>query len=518
MHSQVAQRQRDNEQQAALVFDLSDAVKVKLREDANQLARLKQQMLHENEAYRKDQSVVKRIQGALLGAASWGGASADADAAGTNGSASAGPTGSSASGGAAERAAALFSALHKGGVRDWVLGRAPSAGSAEGAWQRAAAAAAAAAREDEGDGCRELVPWAGSALAHYEGPLSRSLTVQRARTAAAAEAAQLVGRALDQVLEGEREGAESPSPANSPGAARARLAIAAGQQQGQGQLAVQRRRPAPLEMSVDSFSFGQRPDDPETESPPFPAQQHDLRRSITSRMLSPSSALESVGAGVPLLAAVGHGVAAAVRLGSGRPGRAPQAADGMHASEQAAGAARGGLGGSQGPLMQSIGVRQSMSVSQLLGGDEESFQKLLSSALAGERPPSGPLLERRESAHAQQRERLVEEIPVAGPTREGAAGSGAAGGARAPTPPQQQQPPPQQQQPSPPASRRRTPASSLSPSRRTSAGMSAGGAFHGSLPQGEAILAWGSGMGSMRSSAAGAAAPPRVPHSMQPVA
>lgn len=90
------------------------------------------------------------------------------------------------------------------GVRQLLISAPPPGAAQATAWQRAAAAAGGEGAA--GGDMRELVLHPGSALAQHEGPLSRSLTVARARTAAAAEAAQIVGRALDQVPEGDREG------------------------------------------------------------------------------------------------------------------------------------------------------------------------------------------------------------------------------------------------------------------------------------------------------------------------
>lgn len=228
-------------------------MKDKLRQDASHLARLKQQMLQDDEvsaaapiwgigcvdvgqspggtygaichtaafecnardsvtrttdtqhriptpqAYRKDQTTVKRIQGALKNAVSWGDASNTVYSGDQLGAAAANGT------------SALFAALHRGGLKDWVLGRTSSGQPAAAAWKLPAQSGdplLITQHAEEGE-VRELVQQQQPSPAEHqdsEGPLSRSLLVQRQRTAAAAEATQLVGRALDQVPEGDREG------------------------------------------------------------------------------------------------------------------------------------------------------------------------------------------------------------------------------------------------------------------------------------------------------------------------
>jgi hypothetical protein len=196
----------------------------------------------------RDAAAAGCAHAALARAASW------SDAVGEAHIGAAAPTG-----GAATAAAALFAMLSKTGARGWGLGRGGSSGGAsaggpdgvpggeEGApdvvrmacipagrpcrrrsslsdsepapsrrasrrgslrgGERASSgggAAAAGGGEADADGVYELIQV--SALAGLEGPLSRSINLQKQRSAAAAEAAQLLGRSLHQVPEGEREG------------------------------------------------------------------------------------------------------------------------------------------------------------------------------------------------------------------------------------------------------------------------------------------------------------------------
>jgi hypothetical protein len=180
------------------------------------------------QAFHKDQATVKRIQRALPHAASWGNAGKDF-VAGAVDSIQADSRGASAA------AAALFAALHKHGARDWVIGGGRGIEDADIAARRAASgalssagcsrrasrsssahlaqsmqggrrASRASAAESSSDGIEGMQELLGTAEGS-EGPLSRSLSVSRQKSAAAMEAAQLVGGALGQVPEGDREGA-----------------------------------------------------------------------------------------------------------------------------------------------------------------------------------------------------------------------------------------------------------------------------------------------------------------------
>jgi hypothetical protein len=146
--------------------------------------------------------------------------------------------------GAADRLASLFAALHRSGAKGWSVAPggadvsrpdgAPSQAASRAASRRAsrdgAAAAstasaatavaaahrwAAAARHSIED-FAELIRHPGSSSEAHDGPLSRSLSAVRQRSAAAAEAGALVGQALGQVVEGEREGAGGVASEWSP--------------------------------------------------------------------------------------------------------------------------------------------------------------------------------------------------------------------------------------------------------------------------------------------------------------
>lgn len=222
-----------------------------------------------------------------------------------------------------------------------------------------------------------------------------------------------------------------------------------------------------------------------------------------------------MGPGVPLLASVGNSIIAAA-VGN-RPVLALLSPDMSTGAEAAAVALGAAAAAARGPLTHSMNVRQSMSLSQLLGGDEEAFQKLLAGALAGE-PPSGHPSELRQrplsaaaSAAAAAAAGVV--TPAAAQLAQaGVDAAGLQGGLRAsltslkavgPVAPLL----------SPEGSLRCIPVSTSQPaSRHASAGGTLGGAG------GEQIITWGSGVGgaSTRTTSGGVSASVPVRSSSMP--
>ena len=156
--------------------------------------------------------VLKRAQGATQHAHSFRDAARGVPCS----SSGSGPLTSAASTGS-ERLAALFAALHKAGATDCCLGTprgsgaaTPSAPASRRSSLSGGGAAGGARRGSSarvsGEDLAELILQPSSLCGDGEGPLSRSLSMGRQRSAAAADVAQLVGCALDQVPEGEREG------------------------------------------------------------------------------------------------------------------------------------------------------------------------------------------------------------------------------------------------------------------------------------------------------------------------
>lgn len=176
------------------------------------------------QAHRRDQAGLIRARMALRSASTFSDACRDGFS-----SFGAGPRASAAAS-VAERLSALFATLHKSGSKEWRATGAPTGALHRGApsrrtslggssasytiSRRASTARASAAGLAEimrrSSGCDGT-----SCSGDGDGPLSRSLSMTRQHSVVAAEAAQIVGKALDRVVEGDREG-PSPAPGASP--------------------------------------------------------------------------------------------------------------------------------------------------------------------------------------------------------------------------------------------------------------------------------------------------------------
>jgi hypothetical protein len=419
------------------------------------------------QAFTREHAAAGRITAALEHAASW------SDAVGEAHLGACAPTG-----GAAAAAAALFAVLHKTGARGWGLGCSRSSGgaSADGSGAEAGANAGAgapkggkqarrrrssasssgagaggsssggglsrrASRRASGSGSRGGGPFGrpssadgdalyelmgGSGISGLEGPLSRSINLQKQRSAAAADAAQIVGRSLHQVPEGEREGAGACAGARAwvgQAAAtcmfvwlRLRVGVKAGDCCCRAVPGVLPR----LRRLTCHPCAGMRARLRHTDSPlpsPNPGGAVSKRgRELLMQLRRPSQlqptnqqvpqprpppALEQPASGKPR-ACGGHTPPASAPAPEACPspellrrsppaGAAPQGAPPPQRSARTS--ACGGapadvlthsLAGRPGPLTQSIAARRSATLSQMLVGDEDSFQRLLANVLAGE--------------------------------------------------------------------------------------------------------------------------------------
>jgi len=387
-------------------------------------------MLTDNEAFHRDQASIKRVQRVLEHTTTWAEAGDKLQRSGTLQAVAPTALGRTTSSLSSVSSAGVFAALHRVGMREWVVGRRSSTNKGGSAEEEEAAAALAAAlgrsgssgvfdadgkivassstaatsrRSTQEAGVRRLLSHqqrggrssggrasdtadgkaepadnklVASVAAGGEGPLSRSLTTTRQRNAAAMESMQMVGRALHQVLEGEREGAESPSPMPSPQPLVSRITSRGRQlllqlhsrSEGAGKAA----QTQPEELASDSAS----------NVPNRQQQQHqqqDDRRASGTLQLPPvlerSSLIDVAGS----LAGLTVGTSSSLAV---RPSRSARASA-SDAGESEGGGLAGSLAG-RGPLMHSMQVRQSMSLSQLLGSDEEAFQKLLAGTLKGD--------------------------------------------------------------------------------------------------------------------------------------